>query len=116
MFVCVYIYIYYICVYIYMYIYIYVYIYMYTFMYISAAQKAQARFDKAGFLSAVPWCWPPTSRQEDETQMVRLFAGQQARNDKRGSLSMSSEAMQQALRLFGLFNVTASACDVVSGP
>jgi len=48
--------------------------------------------------------------------MVRLFAGQQARNDKRGSLSMSSEAMQQALRLFGLFNVTASACDVVSGP
>jgi len=48
--------------------------------------------------------------------MVQLFAGLQARNGKRGSPSMSSKAMQQGLRLYGLFNVTASACDAVSGP
>jgi len=48
--------------------------------------------------------------------MVYLFAGLQARNGKRGSPSMSSEVMQQGLRLYGLFNVTASACDAVSGP
>ena len=82
---------------------------------LSAAQAAQARFDEGGVLSAVSCCWPSTSRQEDETKMARLFAGLQARNGKKGSLGMSSEAMQQGLRLFGLFNVTASACDAVSG-
>jgi len=82
---------------------------------LSAAQATQARFDEGGVLSAVPCCWPPTSRQEDETKMARLFAGLQARNGKRGSPSMSSETIQQGLRLFGLFNVTASACDAVSG-
>ena len=83
---------------------------------LSAAQEDQARFDGGGVLSAMPCCWPPTSRHEDETKMVRLFAGLQARNGKRGSPSMSSEAMQQGLRLYGLFNVTASACDAVSDP
>jgi len=83
---------------------------------LSTAQEDQARFDEGGVLSAMPCCWPATSRHEDETKMVRLFAGLQARDGKRGSPSMSSEAMQQGLRLFGLFNVTASACDVVSGP
>jgi len=83
---------------------------------LSAAQSAQARLDEGGVLSAVPCCWPLTSRQDDENQMARLFAGLQARNGKRGSPIMSSEAMQQGLRLFGLFNVTASACDAVSGP
>jgi len=48
--------------------------------------------------------------------MVQLFAGLQARNGKRGSLSMSFEAMQQGLRLFGLFNIMASSCNAVSGP
>jgi len=83
---------------------------------LSAAQAAQARFDEGGVLSAVPCCWDPTSRQEDETHMAQLFAGLQARNGKRGSPNMSSEAMQQGLRLYGLFNVTALACDAVSGP
>jgi len=32
------------------------------------------------------------------------------------SLSMSSEVMQQGLHLSGLFNITVSACDAVSGP
>jgi len=81
----------------------------------SAAQAAQVRFDKGGTLSAVPCFWHPTSRQEDETQMAQLFTSLQVRNGKRGSPSMSSEAMQQGLRLYGLFNVTASACDAVSG-
>jgi len=35
-----------------------------------------------------------------------MFARLQARNGKRGSLSTSSEAMQQGLRLYGLSNVT----------
>jgi hypothetical protein len=50
--------------------------------------------------------------------MAQLFAGLQARNVKRGSLStsmMSSETMQQGLRVHGLFNFTASTSDVVSG-
>jgi len=83
---------------------------------LSAAQAAQARFDEGGVLSAVPHFWAPTSQHEDETLMARLFAGLQACNGKRSSPSMSSEAMQQGLRLFGLFNVTAFACDAVSGP
>jgi len=83
---------------------------------LSAAKTAQARFDEGGVLSAMPCFWLPTSRQGDEIRMVRLFAGLQARNGKRGSPSMSSEAMQQGLRLYGLFNVTVSACDAVSGP
>jgi tetratricopeptide (TPR) repeat protein len=83
---------------------------------LSAAKAAQARFDEAGVLSAMPCCWPPTSRREDETHMAQLFFGLQARNGKRGSPSMSSEAMQQGLRLFGLFNVTVSACGAVGGP
>jgi len=48
--------------------------------------------------------------------MAQLFFGLQARNGKRDSPSMSSEAMQQGLRLFGLFNVTVSACGAVGGP
>jgi len=85
---------------------------------LSAVQASQARFDEGRVLSAVPYWWLPTSRQDDETKMARLFAGLQARNGKRGGPSMSSEAMQQGLRLYGLFNVTvtASACDAVSGP
>jgi len=79
-------------------------------------QAAQARFDEGDVLSAVPCCWAPSSRQDDEVTMVQLFAGLQARNGKRGSLSMSFEAMQQGLRLFGLFNIMASSCNAVSGP
>jgi hypothetical protein len=48
--------------------------------------------------------------------MAQLFAGLQARNGKRGSPSMLFEAMQQGLRLFGLFNIMVSTCDAVSGP
>jgi len=80
------------------------------------AKAAQARFDEGGVLSAEPCFWLPTTRHDDEAQMAQLFAGLQARNGKRGSPNMSSEAMQQGLRLYGLFNVTASACDAVSGP
>jgi len=50
------------------------------------------------------------------TKMAQQFAGLQTHNGKRDSPNMSSEAMQQGLRLFGLFNVMASACDAVSGP
>jgi len=59
----------------------------------SKAQAAQARFNEAGVLSAMPRCWASTSQQEDETHMAQLFAGLQARNGKRGSQSMPSEAM-----------------------
>jgi len=83
---------------------------------LSIAKAAQARWDEAGVLSAVPCCWLPTSRHEDETQMALLFVGLQARNGTRGSPVMSSEVMQQGLRLFGLFNVTVSSSDAVSGP
>jgi len=83
---------------------------------LSAAQAAQARFDEGVVLSAVPGWWPLTSRQDDEDTMVKLFAELQAHNGKRGCPSMSSEVMQQGLRLVGLFNVTARACDAVSGP
>jgi len=79
------------------------------------AKAAQAQFNEAGVLSAMPSCLAPTSRQDDETHMAPLFAGLQARNGKKGSPSMSSEAMQQGLHLHGLFNVTASSCDAVSG-
>ena len=30
-----------------------------------AAQVAQARFEEGSVLSAVPWCWAPTSRHDD---------------------------------------------------
>jgi len=83
---------------------------------LSEVQAAQAQFDKGGVLSAVPCCWHPTSQQEDEMYMAQLFAVLQERNGKRGSQSMSSEAMQQGLRLYGLFNITTVACDAVSGP
>jgi len=33
----------------------------------SKAQAAQARFNEAGVLSAMPRCWASTSRQEDGT-------------------------------------------------
>ena len=54
---------------------------------LSAAQAAQALFDEGGVLSAVPCCWVPSSRQDDEKKMAQLFAGLQARNGKRGSPS-----------------------------
>jgi len=47
--------------------------------------------------------------------MAPLFAGLQACNGKRHSVSVSSEAMQQDLRLYGLSNITAWSYDVVSG-
>jgi len=79
------------------------------------AKAAQARFDEGGVLSAMPCCWAPTSRQVDQAIMAKLFAGLQARNGKRRSPNMSSEAMEHCLRPSGLFNVTVSACDSVSG-
>ena len=83
---------------------------------LSAAQAAQARFDEAGVLSAMPCCWPPSSRHDDQATMARLFAGLQARNGNKAGPSMSSEAMQQGLRLHGRFNFTASSCNTVSSP
>jgi len=75
-------------------------------------------FDEGDVLSAMPCYWDPTSRHDDQAKMAQLFAGLQARNVKRGSLStsmMSSETMQQGLRVHGLFNFTASTSDVLSG-
>jgi len=45
--------------------------------------------------------------------MAQVFAVLQARarNGKRGSPSMLSKAMQQGLRLYGVFIVTALACN-----
>ena len=83
---------------------------------LSSAQAALARFDEKGVLSAVPGCWRPTSRQEDATRMALLFTSLQVHNGNTCSASMSSMAMQQDLRLYGLFNVTVSSCDAVSGP
>jgi len=80
------------------------------------SKAVEARFDEGGVLSAMPCCWAPTLRQVDQTITAKVFAGLQARNGKRGSPSMSSEAIQQGLRLYGLFNVTVSACDAVIGP
>ena len=82
---------------------------------LSEAKVALARFDEVGRLSAVPCCWFPTSPQEDKEHMSQLFAGLQVRDGKRGSPSMSSEVMYQGLRLYGLFDVTASVSDPVSG-
>ena len=78
------------------------------------AEVVLARFDEAGVLSAMPCWWPPTSRQEDEVEMAELFASLH-RADGSGSASISSELMQQELRMHGLFNFTASSSDPVSG-
>jgi len=75
-----------------------------------------ARFDEVGVLSAMPCCWPCSSRQDDEKQMAMLFAGLQVRDGKKGSPSMSTDMMQQGLRLYGLFNVTVLTSDPVSCP
>ena len=78
------------------------------------AHAALARFEEPGILSALPcWC-KPSSRQEDEAEMAGVFAALH-RATGSSSCSLSSEAMEQGLRMHGLFNFTASSSDPVSG-
>jgi len=83
------------------------------------------QFEKAGVLSAMP-CWrPPTSRHCDREAMAALFQEIQRAGvntathcsglQHRGSSCprISSEAMQQGLRLYGLFKFTSSSPDPV---
>jgi len=79
------------------------------------AQTALVVFEEPGVLSALPCWWPPTSRKQDEAAMARLFTALWARHGSSSSASISSEMMQQGLRMQGLFNFTASSCDSVSG-
>jgi len=65
-----------------------------------------------GALSAIP-----TSRQQDESKMADFFAAGQYIIPFKSSSSpmMSSNVMQEGLRMYGLFNFTASSSDPVSG-
>jgi len=76
------------------------------------AHAALARFEEPGVLSALPCWWPPTSRQEDEAEMASVFAALQCATGS-SSRNLSSEAMEQGLRMHGLFNFTASSSDPV---
>jgi len=78
------------------------------------AQDSLARFEEAGVLSAMPCLLPASSRLEDEKDMERVFA---SLHDTTGSSSctLSSEAMQEGLRMYGLFNFTAASFKPVSG-
>jgi len=66
-------------------------------------------------LSAMPCSLPPITRLEDETKMVESFVALQAPHGSSSSASMSSEVMQQGLRMYGLFNFTSPSSDPVSG-
>ena len=65
-------------------------------------------------MSALPCWWQPTSRQEDEAEMARVFAALQCATGS-SRRNLSSEVMEQGLRMHGLFNCTASSSDPVSG-
>ena len=73
-------------------------------------QGALVDFDKPGFLSSVPCCWPATSRRQDKKDMRQLFVALQARSPNR---TVSSEGMLEYLRLYGIFDVTAVATNTV---
>jgi len=47
--------------------------------------------------------------------MVELFVALQTHHGNSGSASISSEEMQQRLRMCGLFNFTSPSSDPVSG-
>ena len=79
---------------------------------IREAKEALAEFG-CGALSAMPFVWRPTSRQADEGQMARLFAGLQARNGTSGGANMSSEFLLQGLQEYGLKNIVATTADQV---
>jgi len=81
---------------------------------LETAQTALSRFTEVGVLSALPCWWPPTSRLEDEAYMSELFAEVQDGVDSSESASMSSDAMQQELRMHGIFDFSASSSDPVS--
>ena len=76
------------------------------------AQVTLARFDECGVLSAMPCYWRATSRQEDGVMMTEVFA-HLLHTAGSSSASISSEVMQEGLRLHGLFNFTASSSDLV---
>ena len=71
---------------------------------IQEARDALEVFDIPGVLSPMLCCWPPSSRDQDEKNMESLFVALQTRID---NTTVSSEAMLDCLRLYGLFNVTA---------
>ena len=78
------------------------------------AHASLAQFEEPGVLSAMPCWWKPTSRQEDEAAMAGVFAALH-RTTGSSSRNVSSEAMEEGLRMRGLFNFTASSSDPVSG-
>jgi len=76
------------------------------------AHEALARFEEPGVLSARPCWWRPSSPEEDEAEMARVFVAL-VRAIGSSSRNLSSEAMEQGLRMRGLFNFTASSPDPV---
>jgi len=58
----------------------------------SIAKAAQAQLDKAGVLSTILCFWRLTLQQEDDIDMMQLFAGLMERNGNRGSLNICSRA------------------------
>ena len=76
------------------------------------AHEALARFEEPGVLSARPCWWRPSSPEEDEAEMARVFVAL-VRGTGSSSRNLSSEAMEQGLRMRGLFNFTASSPDPV---
>jgi len=74
-------------------------------------QSALVDFDKPGFLSAMPCCWPATSRRQDKKDMRQLFCALQARSPDR---IVSSECMVQCLRLYGIIEITAAPASSVN--
>ena len=52
---------------------------------------------------------------EDEAKMVKLFVALHAQHGNSSSASVSSEGLQQGLRMYGLFNFTPPSSDPVSG-
>jgi len=74
-----------------------------------AVEDAVADFKRPDFLSAMPCCWPASSRRHDKKDMRQLFSALQARTTG----TVSSEAALHCLRLYGLEGVAASSSDSV---
>jgi len=77
---------------------------------ITEAREALHEFETDGVLSPVTCCWAPSSRNQDAETLGELFDSLQQRI---GSSTVSSDAMLDCLRLYGIFNVTAPAADSV---
>jgi len=74
-------------------------------------EEALADFEKPGFLSPVPCCWPASSRKQDTQDIRQLFTALQARHNH--STHVSSNDMLHSLHLYGISGVAASGPDTV---